>query len=422
LLETLKMLRHGWKRTVAAGEKRGIMVVGKSTNVEFQFTNEHLVRGDMGLASDEDVTALGAKGEIYRSDAKDYFIYSRGAEDWAHVPDFVVGRRAYDDWLVDHAYHDAKVDLIDATSTVLALHLTAKDGNLAEHDKAVDNDWNILALNPTTRKPVNDNEWDNGKTGDCPFFTRRHGTAIAVQVRPHHASILGRSLPHEVYSLDETAPSTPVPAAADPDAVAAAQVPFAAKLPPAAPSAPPLATPPPRPSPTSSRNPSPPPEGECLCGDRSLFREPNKPIPNWGGVRTCGSELSWSCSNDAKEQAPAVAWVKKHCCSSPPSAKGVNCGAVANIFTTFIENTKDHRKINAQMEVLKAHQRLRPHGVQTWLFTKSDDWAAKAEVCVRVRLRVRVCVCVCVCVLMYVCIFTYMHACMHTYKQTYIHK
>jgi hypothetical protein len=202
----------------------------------------------------------------------------------------------------------------------------------------------------------------------------------------------------------------------------AEQVAVAAKLPPAAPSAPPLATPPPRSSPTSSRNPSPPPEGECLCGDRSLFREPNKPILNWGGVRTCGSELSWSCSNDAKEQAPAVAWVKKHCCSSQPSAKGVNCGAVANIFTTFIENTKDHRKINAQMEVLKAHQRLRPHGVQTWLFTKSDDWAAKAEVCVRVRLRVRVCVCVCVCVLMYVCIFTYMHACMHTYKQTYIHK
>jgi hypothetical protein len=405
LLQTLKTLRHGWKRAVAAGEKRGIMVVGKRTDVEFQFTNEHLVRGDIGLASDEDVTALAAKGEIYQSDAEDYFIYSRGAEDWAHVPDFVVGRRAYDNWLVDHAYHDAQVDLIDATSTVLALHLTAKDENLAGLDKGVDHDWNTLALNPTTRKPVNDNEWDNGKTDDCPFFTRSHRAAIAVQVRPHHASILGRSLPHEVYSLDETAPATPVPAAADPAAVAAAQGAVADKLPPAAPSAtPPFATPPPRPSPTFSRTPSARLEGECLCGDMSLFREPNKPIPNWGGVRTCGSDLSWSCSHDAKEQALAVAWMKKHCCSSPLSEKGVNCGALANIFTTFIENTKDHRKINAQMAVLKAYQRLRPHGVQTWLFTKSDDWAAKAEVCARALA----CVCVCVCV--YVCKYIYIHS------------
>jgi hypothetical protein len=39
------------------------------------------------------------------------------------------------------------------------------------------------------------------------------------------------------------------------------------------------------------------------------------------------------------------------------------------MFTTFIENTKERRKINARMAVLKAHQWLsiesRPHGVQT---------------------------------------------------------
>jgi hypothetical protein len=103
--------------------------------------------------------------------------------------------------------------------------------------------------------------------------------------------------------------------------------------------------------------------------------------------------------------------MKKHCCSSPPSEKGVNCGALANIFTTFIENTKDHGKITAQMAVLKAYQRLRPHGVQTWLFTQSDDWAAKAEVCVCAFA----CACVCVCVCLCIRICTYVHTCMHAY-------
>ena len=55
------------------------------------------------------------------------------------------------------------------------------------------------------------------------------------------------------------------------------------------------------------------------------------------------------------------------------------CNAIANVFTTFIENSKDQRKINAQVAVLKAYERLRPHGVQGWLFTSSDEWARRAE-------------------------------------------
>ena len=332
-METLQTLRHGWKRAVADGEKKGIMVVGKRTNVEY--TNE-------ALASDDDVKALAASGgKLFRSDAEDYFLYSRGAEDWPHIPDFVVGRRAYDNWLVDHAYHDAKVDLIDASSTVLALHLTGKDGNKAGHEKGPDNDWNIKALNPATGKVVYNAEWDNGHTDHCPFFTRRHGAAIAVQVRSHHARPLGRSLPREVYSPDEhamAAPSVPAPAAPDPAAVAAAQAAVAAALPP------PAATPPSPPSP-------PPP---------ALAESAQAPTPK----ELFSREM-------AKEKGVKGDGVMP--------AKGLACGMIANMFTTFIDKTKDERKISAQMAVLKAYQRLRAHGVQAWVFTKSDDWAAKAE-------------------------------------------
>ena len=55
------------------------------------------------------------------------------------------------------------------------------------------------------------------------------------------------------------------------------------------------------------------------------------------------------------------------------------CGSFINLFTTFIENTTDIRKIAAQEAVLHSLNRLRAYGVQSWLFTKSDSWAKKAE-------------------------------------------
>jgi len=204
------------------------MLVGKRTNVEF--TTE-------ALGSDDDVQALAAsKGKLFRPNAIDYFLYSRGAEDWPHIPDFVVGRRVYDNWLVDHAFRDPKVDLIDTSSTVLALHLTAKDGNQAGHHKGADNDWNVKVLNPATGRPVlhdlTRRQVLNGNTDKCPLFTRRHGAAIAVQMRAHIAGSLGRSLPREVYSLREhaVAPPAPAPDTAD-GAVAGAKSAAASRLP-----------------------------------------------------------------------------------------------------------------------------------------------------------------------------------------------
>jgi len=118
LIDTLAMVRGGWQKAVQQGTKKGVMLVGRRTNVHFA--------GDT-LSSDQRVAELASKsGTLFAADAEDYFIYSRGAEDWAHLPEFVVGRVGYDNWLVDHAYHDPQVDLIDATATVLAVHLTAK--------------------------------------------------------------------------------------------------------------------------------------------------------------------------------------------------------------------------------------------------------------------------------------------------------
>ena len=122
LVDTLRQIRRGWAREVAAGARKGLLIVGKRTNTEFH---------SQVLESDEDVVKLAKNGKLFQADAQDYFLYSRAARDWNLMPGFVVGRRAYDNWLVDNAYHDEGMDLIDASNTILAVHLTAADGNKA---------------------------------------------------------------------------------------------------------------------------------------------------------------------------------------------------------------------------------------------------------------------------------------------------
>jgi hypothetical protein len=56
-----------------------------------------------------------------QSDAEDYFIVRGAGFDWAGgVPPFVIGRVAYDNWLVDYAVHH--FETVDATVTVKAVH------------------------------------------------------------------------------------------------------------------------------------------------------------------------------------------------------------------------------------------------------------------------------------------------------------
>jgi len=179
LVETLEEVRRLWAASIKAGERRGVMVVGKRTNVDFRASDP--------LDNDDEVVAKSGLGTLFQNDAEDYFIYSRGSRNWDKMPHFVVGRRAYDNWLVDNSYHDDKMDLIDATNTILALHLTAADGNKAGHKKGADNDHNIHAHNPMTSKSVGAHEWDHGKTDHAHFFTKHKGGSVKMVRRSVNA-------------------------------------------------------------------------------------------------------------------------------------------------------------------------------------------------------------------------------------------
>jgi hypothetical protein len=162
LVRTLEEIRRMWQSSIAEGARKGVMVTGKRTNVDFH---------SEVLLNDNDVANLSKRGKLYYHFAQDYFIYSRGSRDWNRMPHFVVGRRAYDNWLVTDAHIDKDLDLVDGTNSILALHLTSADGNSAGHHKLLDNDHNVHAFNPVTQKSVGPEEWNHGSTDDAHFFT-----------------------------------------------------------------------------------------------------------------------------------------------------------------------------------------------------------------------------------------------------------
>ena len=67
---------------------------------------------------------------LFISEAQDYFLTTRDGYPWTTIPDFVVGRVGYDNWLVVTAL-TKKIPVVDATETVTALHQTGTDGEFA---------------------------------------------------------------------------------------------------------------------------------------------------------------------------------------------------------------------------------------------------------------------------------------------------
>jgi len=99
------------------------MVIGRRTNVRWSNSQSYLP---------EKVTETAkTRGRLYMFSAVDYFIMSAGSYPWHRVPaDVVVARRGYDNFLVLMAIRD-NVSVIDATKTLLAVHQTDFEGNLA---------------------------------------------------------------------------------------------------------------------------------------------------------------------------------------------------------------------------------------------------------------------------------------------------
>lgn len=118
LLETLTTIYNEF------GNKKSIFISGRRTNVDFVSTKEAISYGNIRKAAK-------TRGILFKVDAEDYFITNKRF-DWSIVPDFVIGRRAYDNWLVLHARAVGALT-IDTSSTLLAVHQTTTTGNFEGH-------------------------------------------------------------------------------------------------------------------------------------------------------------------------------------------------------------------------------------------------------------------------------------------------
>ena len=146
-------------------------MIGRRTNVRWSARYNQTYRPD-------EVAAIARNtGTLFLHSAIDYFIMSAGGYPWQRVPrDVVVARPGYDNFLVLAAIRD-NVSVIDATRTLVAVHQTDVDGNMAGH-KGKDGGYNMRQLGRFNFR--------EGTTSAAQYETKfadESNTSIAIEKR-----------------------------------------------------------------------------------------------------------------------------------------------------------------------------------------------------------------------------------------------
>ena len=143
--------------------RKDVLIVGQRRN-----SRSHGIR-------QENIRAVPT--DLFQIDAQDYFIFSRDMAAFAKMPPFVIGRRAYDNAIVDWAFHNTET-LVDATQTIWAVHQTTEDGNFAGHSPLnADKEHNVKL------KGI---EHDHGTTLHARFETSFCASKVCIRNRLLH--------------------------------------------------------------------------------------------------------------------------------------------------------------------------------------------------------------------------------------------
>ena len=100
------------------------LIVGQRTNVKNVTLEE-------GSTWNRVATIARTRGKLFTGWAEDFFITPR-AYPWPEMPEVVIGRRAYDNWLVYNS-RKSHYNVIDVTRSLLAVHQTDEAGNFEGH-------------------------------------------------------------------------------------------------------------------------------------------------------------------------------------------------------------------------------------------------------------------------------------------------
>ena len=142
-------------------KSKPLMMVGRRTNMDNVTAFE--ARDQLTITK-----AAEVRGTLFSPWGEDYFITMKNYP-WKDIPDVIVGRRAYDNWLVLDARKRGYV--IDATETILAVHQTTYRGNYEGHSHR-DRDYNHNLLVRTFRRL----HYAAGKTSCAELITRYNST------------------------------------------------------------------------------------------------------------------------------------------------------------------------------------------------------------------------------------------------------
>ena len=164
-LEALKNNSYGFKQ---------LLVIGRRVN--YQFKRNHEIH---------DLTSINQyvrNGTLFQVSAQDYFISTHSGYPWDSIPDFVVGRIGYDNWLVATAVQ-RNISVVDATPTLSALHQTGPDSNYAAQSKEVRDIYVNLKL------AGNRFDYSAGITTCSHFITQWVGSRVTILERPKKTRI-----------------------------------------------------------------------------------------------------------------------------------------------------------------------------------------------------------------------------------------
>ena len=144
-----------------------ILIVGRRKNWHISW--------QQNVTELEEIGEYAKSAQLYMAYAEEYFISTHNGYPWNTIPDFVVGRAAYDNWLVATALK-RRIPVVDAALTITALHQTDAKG-----DKE--------GLSNTVEKFINQELADDGfpySLGHvicAPFYTNKSNGSIIIQER-----------------------------------------------------------------------------------------------------------------------------------------------------------------------------------------------------------------------------------------------
>ena len=150
--------------------RKPLLIVGRRTNVLNVTTEE--------ASSWEAIdNTANARGNLFSSDAEDYFITSDSFP-WEAVDELIIGRPAYDNWLVLFS-RGCGFRTIDVTRTVLAVHQTDFKGNSEGHGHS-HRDYNkrlLIAAHGSV-------DFNAGRTDCLILYTRNTTQVFEVILKP----------------------------------------------------------------------------------------------------------------------------------------------------------------------------------------------------------------------------------------------